>query len=201
MANIKQQKKRIGLAQRQRMQNLRYRSTTKTLFNKLQLAVDTGDKDVAGATHVELVKLIDRSVTRGALHRNTAARKKARASRMLLQEAKTDAATTRKAKKKTTPVRKPKVEAGAKKPAAKKAPAKKAEAEAPVAEPEIVEETVEETAVEETPVAEVEAPAADATAEADVPAEDDAPAEDEAPAADEAPAEVADDAEATEPKE
>ena len=173
MANIKQQKKRIGIAQRQRMENLRYRSTIKTLFNRLQLNVDTGDKDAASKTHKELVALIDRSVTRGALHRNTAARKKARAARLLLQEAKQDATTLRKAKKKAAPVRKP---------AAKK-PAKKAEkAEAPAAE---------EAPVEEAPAADAEAaPEAEAAAEETAPeaeAADEAPAEE--PAADEAAAE------------
>ncbi|MCW2926619.1 MAG: rpsT [Thermoleophilia bacterium] len=183
MANIKQQKKRIGTAQRQRMENLRYRSTVKTLFNRLQLNVDTGDKDAAAATHKELVSLLDRSITRGSIHRNTAARKKARASRMLLQEAKTDATTIRKAKKKVTPARKPKAA-----PAAKGTKAKAAEA--PVEEP-----TVEETPVEEAPAVEAEAtPEPEAkTEETETPAE-------EAPAADEAPAEVADDAEATEAK-
>ena len=187
MANIKQQKKRIGTAQRQRLENLRYRSTVKTLFNKLQLAVDTGDRAVAEATHKELVSLIDRASSRSSLHRNTAARKKARAARILLQEAKTDAATTRKAKKKATPARKPKADAAAKKPAAKKAPAKKA------AEPkaEVVEETPAAEAEVEAPAAEVteEAPAAETTEEA--PAAEETPAEE--PAADEADAEEAKD--------
>ncbi len=162
MANIKQQKKRIGIAQRQRMENLRYRSTIKTLFNRLQLNVDTGDKDAAAATHKELVKLLDRSVTRGALHRNTSARKKARAERMLLQEAKTDAATTRKAKKKAAPVRKP----AAKKAAAKK-PVEKAEA------PVVEEPTVEAEAPAEAEAAadEAAAPEAEAAAE-ETPAEE-----------------------------
>src|SRR5690348_7280584 len=135
MANIKQQKKRILTAQRQRTENLRYRSTIKTLFNRLQAAVDTGDKPAAESTHRELVRLIDRSIARGVLHRNTAARKKARAARLLLQEPKTDTATTRK-KKKAAPARKPKAaatktaekddaKAEAKKPAAKKPAAKK----------------------------------------------------------------------------
>ena len=108
MANIKQQKKRILTAQRQRTENLRYRSTIKTLFNRLQLNVDTGEKEAATKTHNELVVLLDRSIARGTLHRNTAARKKARASRMLLQEAKVDATSLRKAKKKAAPARKPK---------------------------------------------------------------------------------------------
>lgn len=162
MANIKQQKKRIGIAQRQRMENLRYRSTIKTLFNRLQLAVDTGDRDTATATHRELVKLLDRAVTRGVFHRNTAARKKSRAERILLQEAKTDASTIRKAKKKATPARKPKAEA--KKPAAKKPVTKKSEAtdeaksepatDAPAADP--VAETNADEATDATPAADTE---------------------------------------------
>jgi small subunit ribosomal protein S20 len=171
MANIKQQKKRIGIAQRQRMENLRYRSTIKTLFNRLQLNVDTGDKDAAAATHRELVRLLDRAVTRNALHRNTAARKKARAARMLLQEPKTDATSIRKAKKKTTTARKPK--AAAKKAAAKDEP----KAEAPVEEA-----PVEEVAPEAEAAVEPEAAAEEAPAEEPAPAED-APAEE--PAAEE----------------
>ncbi|MCW2962606.1 MAG: ribosomal protein [Thermoleophilia bacterium] len=184
MANIKQQKKRIGTAQRQRLENLRYRSTVKTLFNKLQAAVDTGEREVAEKTHKELVSLLDRAASRSSLHRNTASRRKARAARILLQEAKTDATTIRKAKKKAAPVaRKPKADAAAKKPAAKKAPAKKAEADAPVEEP-VVEETPEAKAADETPAEETpvvaepvveetpdDAPA-DHTPEADAPAED-----------------------------
>ncbi len=171
MANIKQQKKRIGIAQRQRMENLRYRSAIKTLFNKLQLNVDTGDKDAAQATHKELVRLIDRATARNVLHRNTAARKKARAARMLLQEPKTDATTIRKAKKKA-PARKPKAAA---KKATKKTEEPKAEAPAAeVAEPEAeaaAEAPAEETAVEETPAAEAEA-APEAEAADEAPAEE-----------------------------
>ncbi|MCW2956124.1 MAG: rpsT [Thermoleophilia bacterium] len=180
MANIKQQKKRIGTALRQRNENLRYRSTIKTLLNKLQAAVDTGERTVAETTHKELVSLLDRAASRSVLHRNTASRKKARASRILLQEAKTDATTIRKAKKKAAPVtRKPK--ADAKKPAAKKAAPKKADK--PVAEEAPVEEVVEETpAVEEAPVA--EAPAEEAVAE-ETPA-DETPVE-AAPVAEETP--------------
>ena len=191
MANIKQQKKRIGTAQRQRMENLRYRSTIKTLFNRLQLNVDTGDKEAATATHRELVKLLDRAITRGSLHRNTAARKKARAARMLLQEPKKDATTIRKAKKKAAPARKPKADAAkkseAKKPAAKKPAAKKAAEEAPVEEPTVTPEAEGSPEPQDAPAPEAK------TEDVETPA-------DEAPAADDAPAEGADEAEATEAK-
>ena len=65
MPNIKQQKKRVRSAARERLENLRYRSTVKTLTRRLQSAVEDGD-----------------AAARGALHRNTAARRKALAARI-----------------------------------------------------------------------------------------------------------------------
>ena len=78
MANIKQQKKRVGIAARQRQENLRYRSTVKTLAKRLETAVADRDEQAIAAEHRELVRTIDRAVARGALHKNTAARKKSR---------------------------------------------------------------------------------------------------------------------------
>ena len=83
MPNIKQQKKRVGTASRQRLENLRYRSTVKTLTRRLEAAVRNGETDRAQAEHRELVRWIDRAAARGALHRNTAARRKARAANLL----------------------------------------------------------------------------------------------------------------------
>jgi small subunit ribosomal protein S20 len=82
MANIRQQKKRIRTAADQRLENLRYRSTIKTLTKRLATAVDDGDADTIETEHRGLVKLIDRAVARGALHRNAAARKKSQAARL-----------------------------------------------------------------------------------------------------------------------
>ena len=83
MPNIKQQKKRVRTAARERLENLRYRSTIKTLTRRLQTAVADGDEERAAAEHRELVRTIDKAAARRALHRNTAARKKAQAARLL----------------------------------------------------------------------------------------------------------------------
>jgi small subunit ribosomal protein S20 len=83
MANIKQQRKRVRIQERQRHENLRYRSTIKTLSKRLETAVSEGDADRTAAEHRELVRTIDRATTRGALHRNTAGRKKSRAARLV----------------------------------------------------------------------------------------------------------------------
>jgi small subunit ribosomal protein S20 len=82
MANIKQQKKRVRIQARQRLENLRYRSTIKTLTKRLEASAGTGDADRVAAEHRELVRTIDRAATRGALHRNTAARKKSQAAKI-----------------------------------------------------------------------------------------------------------------------
>ena len=83
MPNIKQQKKRVRIAAQERLENLRYASTVKTLTRRLRAAVDDGDKDEIAAEHRELVRWIDKAASRGALHRNTAARKKAQAAKLV----------------------------------------------------------------------------------------------------------------------
>jgi len=83
MPNIKQQEKRVRSAQRQRAENLRYRSTIKTLAKRLEAAVADGDADAIAAEHRALVKTIDRAASRGALHANTAARRKSQAARVV----------------------------------------------------------------------------------------------------------------------
>ncbi|GIU94585.1 MAG: hypothetical protein KatS3mg012_1042 [Gaiellaceae bacterium] len=82
MANIKQQQKRVRIQARQRAENLRYRSTIKTLTRRLREAVADGDAERIANEHRRLVQLIDRAAARGALHRNTAARKKSKAAKL-----------------------------------------------------------------------------------------------------------------------
>jgi len=82
MANIKQQKKRVLIQERQRIENLRYRSTIKTLTKRLEAAAAEGDAEQLATEHRELIRTIDRATSRGALHRNTAARKKSQAAKL-----------------------------------------------------------------------------------------------------------------------
>lgn len=82
MANIQSQKKRIQRAERERLENRRYTSTIKTYFRRLERAVAGGDETTADNEHRGLVQTIDKAIKRGALHRNTGARKKSRAARL-----------------------------------------------------------------------------------------------------------------------
>jgi small subunit ribosomal protein S20 len=83
MANLRQQKKRVRLAARQRVENLRYRSTVRTMMRRLRSAAEDGDSERVSAEHRELQRWIDRAAARGAIHRNAAARKKAQAARIV----------------------------------------------------------------------------------------------------------------------
>jgi small subunit ribosomal protein S20 len=82
MANIHSQKKRILRAERERLENRRYTSRIKTYFRRLERAIEAGDDTAADNEHRGLVQTIDKAVKRGALHRNTGARKKSRAARL-----------------------------------------------------------------------------------------------------------------------
>jgi small subunit ribosomal protein S20 len=82
MANIASQIKRNRRTERERLENRRYTSTIKTYFRRLEAAVAEGDDARADEEHRSLVSTIDKAVKRGAMHRNTVARKKARASRV-----------------------------------------------------------------------------------------------------------------------
>jgi len=82
MANIKSQIKRNDRSKRERFENRHYTSQIKTYFRRLEAAVTAGDDDQVATEHRKLVSLIDKAVKRGALHKNTGGRKKARAARM-----------------------------------------------------------------------------------------------------------------------
>jgi small subunit ribosomal protein S20 len=85
MPNIKQQERRVRSAARERMQNLRWRSTAKTLYRRLETAVADGDASQIEAAHGELVRWLDRAAARRVLHPNKVARKKSQAARLVAQ--------------------------------------------------------------------------------------------------------------------
>jgi len=82
MANIHSQKKRILRSERERLENRNYTSAIKTRFRHLQAAMQSGDAPAADAEHIQLQRMIDKAVKRGALHRNAGAHKKSRAARI-----------------------------------------------------------------------------------------------------------------------
>jgi small subunit ribosomal protein S20 len=82
MANIRSQEKRNNRSERERLENRRRTSTVKTYFRRLERAVESNDSAGIDSEYRELVSKIDKAAEHGALHRNNAARKKARAARL-----------------------------------------------------------------------------------------------------------------------
>lgn len=72
MPNIKSAKKRVLIAEKKSMRNKIYISSLKTAIKK---AMDENNNDRAESVSLAL-KLLDKSVSKGVLHKNTAARKK-----------------------------------------------------------------------------------------------------------------------------
>ena len=80
MANIKSAKKRVLIAEANRQRNVAIKSSIKTAVKKaLALATEGSKEDLASAISY-VYKLCDKAVSKGVLHKNTAARKKAQLS-------------------------------------------------------------------------------------------------------------------------
>lgn len=82
MANIASQKKRILRSERERAENRLLTSTVKTHFRRLEAAVVDGDAAKIAEEQRTLTSKIDKAVQKGAMHKNTGARKKSKASRI-----------------------------------------------------------------------------------------------------------------------
>jgi small subunit ribosomal protein S20 len=85
LANTKQQRKRVRIAQRQRLENLRYKSSIKTHFRSLKANIAAGEAETAAETAKKLTSTIDKAAAKNAIHSNNAARKKSRVARLLSQ--------------------------------------------------------------------------------------------------------------------
>jgi small subunit ribosomal protein S20 len=81
--NIKQQEKRMRLAERQTLRNRQVKSALKTLYKKLEANVGEGNGTEAAKLAVELTSKIDQAAAKGVIHRNAAARRKSRVARTL----------------------------------------------------------------------------------------------------------------------
>ena len=75
MPNIKSAKKRVRVIKTKTLQNQMFKSQLKTTLKKFDTSLDAG-KAEADVAYRAAVKKIDQAVTRGILHKNTAARKK-----------------------------------------------------------------------------------------------------------------------------
>ncbi len=78
MPNIKSAAKRVELTRKRTLRNVRIKSSLKTTIKKFEAALKTAGKEEAGLKLRDVVKALDKAVTKGVLHKNTASRKKSR---------------------------------------------------------------------------------------------------------------------------
>ena len=83
MANIKSAKKRIKVIAKKTLRNKMVKSGARTAIKKVVAAAESGDKASAGTALKNAVSAIDKATTKGVYHKNTAARKKSRLTKMV----------------------------------------------------------------------------------------------------------------------
>ena len=83
MANIKSAKKRILVTQIKTEKNKAIKSKIKTLSKKVEAAVEAGDTAVAADALKVASTEIDKACSKGVYHKNTAARKVSRLTKLV----------------------------------------------------------------------------------------------------------------------
>lgn len=76
MANIKSQEKRIKTNEKARQANASFKSSMRTAIKAVEAACKANDKEAANKLLTVAFSKIDKSVSRGIQHKNTAARQK-----------------------------------------------------------------------------------------------------------------------------
>jgi len=87
VANNNSAKKRIQIAERNRLQNKNYKSTVRTLIKRFLVACGSFEKEPGEESKADLQKTfnaafskIDKAVKKGVFHKNTGANQKSRLS-------------------------------------------------------------------------------------------------------------------------
>ena len=83
MANIKSAMKRIRTSEKRRVRNAAVRSAVRGSVKSARAAIEGGQAAQARKTLQRTIQTLDKAVTKGVIHKNTAARKKSRLTRQL----------------------------------------------------------------------------------------------------------------------
>ncbi|MBA4600779.1 30S ribosomal protein S20 [Thermoactinomyces mirandus] len=83
MANIKSAIKRAKTNEVRRLRNSSQKSAMRTEIKKFLTAVENQDKEQATILLNQATRSLDKAVTKGLIHKNTAARKKSRLAKKL----------------------------------------------------------------------------------------------------------------------
>jgi len=83
LPNIKSAKKRVLVSEKKAEINKAFVTTVKTTAKKFDKALEEGNKEANQTVYTDEVKKIDTAVSKGYVHKNTAARKKSQMTKKL----------------------------------------------------------------------------------------------------------------------
>jgi small subunit ribosomal protein S20 len=83
MANTRSAQKRMRQSEKRRVRNATTRSGVRSVVRTVRSALESGAAAEARAQLTRAIRLLDKAVTKGVLHRNAAARRKSRLTRQL----------------------------------------------------------------------------------------------------------------------
>lgn len=83
MANIKSAKKRILVTETKAARNKSIKSAVKTATKKVEAAVAAKDKEAANAALINAISTIESAASKGIYHKNNAARKVSRLTKLV----------------------------------------------------------------------------------------------------------------------
>ncbi|HEY6804363.1 MAG TPA: 30S ribosomal protein S20 [Pyrinomonadaceae bacterium] len=78
MPNHKSSEKRVRQSEKRRDNNRGHKTKVRTYIKKLRVAIASGDKQLVDTQLPETISVIDKSIQKGVLHANAAARYKSR---------------------------------------------------------------------------------------------------------------------------
>ncbi|WP_062198742.1 30S ribosomal protein S20 [Massilibacterium senegalense] len=78
MPNIKSAIKRVKINDDRRTRNIQVKSAMRTAIKRFEQTIEANDVEAAKAAFLEATKKVDKAVSKGILHKNTAARTKSK---------------------------------------------------------------------------------------------------------------------------
>jgi small subunit ribosomal protein S20 len=86
MPQRKTAKKELKKTKKRKLKNLQVKNNVKTAIKNFKRAIETADKPLGAKTLSELYKALDKAATKKVIHKNLAARKKSRLSKLLAKK-------------------------------------------------------------------------------------------------------------------
>lgn len=78
MPNIKSAIKRVKVNDDNRFRNMQFKSAMRTAIKQFEQTIETNDVEAAKTAFLEASKKINKAVSKGIIHKNTAARQKSK---------------------------------------------------------------------------------------------------------------------------